>query len=37
VSPHSSLLNDVLDSLSEFGVLDADTFNDFVGPPSTPM
>jgi hypothetical protein len=37
VSPYSPILNDVIDSLSEFGVLDADTFNDSVGPPSIPM
>jgi hypothetical protein len=37
VSPHSPLLNDVVDSSNELGVLDADTFNDSVGPSSTPM
>jgi hypothetical protein len=37
VSPHSPILNDVVDSLSEFGVLDVGSFNDSVGPPSTPM
>jgi hypothetical protein len=37
VSPPSPLLIDVVDSSNEFGVLDADTFNDFVGLPSTPM
>jgi hypothetical protein len=37
VSSHFPILSDVVDSLNEFGVLDADTFNDSLGPLSTPM
>jgi hypothetical protein len=35
--PQSPLLNDVQNSSIELGELDANIFNDSVGPPSTPM
>jgi hypothetical protein len=37
VRPYSPFLNDVVDSSNDLAILDADTLNDSVGPPSTPM